>query len=93
MNYLDLKDSQGRHDVYSMVVAGFSNPVLAVLYVVAQVALFVHLRHGIPSTFQTLGLKNKKFRKAIDVLGLLVALSILAGNLAIVFGVWFGVVK
>jgi succinate dehydrogenase / fumarate reductase cytochrome b subunit len=93
VNYLELKDSQGRHDVYSMVVAGFSDPVLVALYVGAQLLLFVHLSHGIPSTFQTLGLKNKRFRGPIKMLGLAVALTILVGNLAIVFGVWFGFVK
>ena len=92
-NYLELRDTEGRHDVYAMVVAGFSDPLLVVLYVVAQLALFVHLTHGIPSTFQTLGLKNRKFGKAIKVLGFLVALTVLVGNLAIVFGVWFGFVK
>lgn len=93
VNYLKLEDSHGRHDVYAMVVAGFSDPLLVAFYVGAQLLLFVHLRHGIPSTFQTLGLKNRKFKAAIDVLGLLVALAILGGNLAIVFGVWFGFVK
>jgi succinate dehydrogenase / fumarate reductase cytochrome b subunit len=93
VNYLDLRDSQGRHDVYSMVVAGFSNPLTVVLYVLAQLVLFVHLKHGIPSTFQTLGLKNRRFRRAIEAFGLAVALVVLAGNLAIVFGVWFGVVR
>jgi succinate dehydrogenase / fumarate reductase cytochrome b subunit len=93
VNYLDLKDARGRHDVYSMTVAGFRNVPIAVLYLVAQVVLFVHLRHGIPSVFQTLGLKNVRFRGWIDVLGLLVALTILVGNSAIVLAVVLGYVK
>jgi succinate dehydrogenase / fumarate reductase cytochrome b subunit len=93
VNYLDLVDSKGRHNVYEMMVAGFSNVPLAVLYVVAQLVLFAHLRHGIPSVFQTLGVKNARFRGAIDVLGLLIALSLLAGNLAIVLSVRFGWVQ
>jgi succinate dehydrogenase / fumarate reductase cytochrome b subunit len=92
VNYLDLKDDKGRHDVYSMVVAGFTNPWLVVLYVVAQVALFAHLLHGVQSSFQTLGLKNRRFAGAIKALGWLVALTILVGNLAIVFGVMAGLV-
>src|SRR4051812_45395458 len=32
-NYLSLVDQQGRHDVYSMVVAGFRNPVISALYI------------------------------------------------------------
>jgi succinate dehydrogenase / fumarate reductase cytochrome b subunit len=93
VNYLDLRDPKGRHDVYEMTVAGFRNPLLSAFYLFCQVVLFVHLRHGIPSTFQTLGLKNARFRGPIDVLGLLVALAILAGNVAIVLAVWFGYVQ
>ena len=37
-NYLELKDSKGRHDVYSMMVIGFTTPWLCVLYIIAQVA-------------------------------------------------------
>lgn len=90
VNYLELKDAQGRHDVYSMVVAGFRNPFLSGLYIAAQIALFIHLLHGVQSAFQTLGLKNRRFASAIRVLGWLVALTILIGNLAIVIGVMAG---
>jgi succinate dehydrogenase / fumarate reductase, cytochrome b subunit len=90
VNYLDLRDDKGRHDVYSMVIAGFSNPLVVGLYVAAQVLLFVHLLHGIQSAFQTLGLKNRRFALAIWWLGFSVALTILVGNLAIVFGVLLG---
>lgn len=95
VNYLALSDPlvPHRHNVYEMVVAGFSNPYIVALYLVAQVVLFVHLRHGIPSVFQTLGVKNARFRGPIDVLGLVLALLILAGNCAIVLAVWFGAVK
>lgn len=90
--YLELKDAKGRHDVYTMMVAGFSNPVIVVLYVVAQLGLFVHLRHGVQSAFQTIGLKSRRWARAIAGLGWAVALTVLAGNLAIVFGVWAGLV-
>ena len=90
VHYLDLKDAKGRHDVYSMVVAGFTTPWVAVLYVVAQVVLFLHLLHGIQSSFQTLGLKNGRFAPAIRLAGFAVATLILVGNLGIVIGVWSG---
>jgi succinate dehydrogenase / fumarate reductase cytochrome b subunit len=92
-NYLDLTDAKGRHNVHEMMVAGFSNVWMVAIYLVAQVVLFVHLRHGIPSVFQTLGLKNARFRGAISVLGLLVALAILLGNVAIVLSVQLGWAK
>lgn len=92
-NYLELTDEKGRHDVYAMVVAGFTDPALAVLYIVAQLALFVHLMHGVQSSFQTLGLKNRRFGSVIWWLGFLTALAVLAGNLAVVFGVVTGLVE
>ncbi|MBP3960535.1 succinate dehydrogenase cytochrome b subunit [Gemmata sp. G18] len=90
VNYLELKDKDGRHDVYNMVVAGFTTPWLAVLYIVAQVVLFVHLLHGVQSAFQTLGLKNNRFAPLIRLLGVAIAATILVGNLGIVIGVWAG---
>ena len=89
-NYLELRDAKGRHDVYSMMVAGFTTPWLSILYIVAQVVLFFHLLHGVQSSFQTLGLKNGRFRRAIQLLGFATATLILAGNLVIVIGVWYG---
>jgi succinate dehydrogenase / fumarate reductase cytochrome b subunit len=87
---LDALDDKGRADVYAMVIAGFRNPVIVTLYVAAQLALFVHLVHGVQSSLQTLGLKNRRTRGAIWWLGFLVALTVLVGNLAIVFGVLSG---
>jgi succinate dehydrogenase / fumarate reductase cytochrome b subunit len=89
-NYLELTDDKGRQDVYSMVVAGFTTPWLCVLYIIAQVVLFIHLLHGVQSSFQTLGLKNNRFRQAIRLLGFTTATIILVGNLGIVIGVWAG---
>src|SRR5262245_33826735 len=39
-NYLSLVDPAGRHDVYSMVVAGFRNPVIAIIYIIAMGVLY-----------------------------------------------------
>jgi succinate dehydrogenase / fumarate reductase, cytochrome b subunit len=95
VNYLDLRDAKDprKHNVHEMMVSGFSNPWIVAIYLVSQVVLFVHLRHGIPSVFQTLGIKNARFRGGIDILGLLVALTILAGNVALVVSVQLGWVK
>lgn len=95
-NYLNLTyrlaDGTEVHDVYSMTVAGFRDGAIVALYLFAQLVLFVHLRHGVPSLFQTLGVKNARFAGPIDILGFAVAVAILAGNGAIVLAVWFGLV-
>jgi succinate dehydrogenase / fumarate reductase cytochrome b subunit len=82
-----------RHDVYSMVIAGFTNPGVAITYIVAQVVLLVHLSHGVASVFQTLGLNTPRTQRLFKTLGWVVALTVFAGNLAIVVAVWTGVVK
>jgi len=90
VSYMDLPPKNGKADVYSMVVAGFTTPWLSILYIVAQIVLFAHLMHGVQSSFQTLGLKNNRFRHVVRILGFAIATLILVGNVGIVLGVWFG---
>jgi succinate dehydrogenase / fumarate reductase cytochrome b subunit len=92
-NYLDLKDANGQHDVYAMMIAGFSSPVISGLYLVAQAFLFIHLAHGIQSVFQTLGLVGKSFTPAVRLLGFGISGLIFAGNTAIVVAVLVGYLK
>ena len=89
-NYLSLVDPLGRHDVYSMMVAGFGNPIIAVLYIVAMVILYVHLSHGIGSVFQTLGLNTPRTQRFVTILSRTLALLLAGGNIAIVVLVWAG---
>lgn len=93
VNYLTLKDAKGHHDVYSMLIAGFSTWWISAIYLVANVLLFVHLSHGIPSVFQTLGLVNRRFTQVVKMIGYGIAGTVLIGNLAIVLAIWTGAVK
>jgi succinate dehydrogenase / fumarate reductase cytochrome b subunit len=93
VHYMDLHDAEGRHDVYSMVVAGFTTPWVCVIYILSQALLLVHLSHGIQSSLQTLGLVGKRFTPAAKWLGWGVASVIFAGNMVIVMGVWLGWAK
>lgn len=87
-----LPDGAERQDVYNMVIAGFTTWWISVIYLIAQTLLFVHLSHGIPSAFQTLGVKSRRFAAGIKWLGLAVAGVIFVGNCLIVFAVWGGYV-
>jgi succinate dehydrogenase / fumarate reductase cytochrome b subunit len=91
-NYLDLVDAQGRHDVYTMMVRGYENPYVSIAYVVAMVFLFIHLKHGIGSVFQSLGLNTRRIQPFLRWLSLLLASLIVIGNIAIVVLVWAGAV-
>lgn len=92
VSYLDLKDANGKHDVYSMIVAGFSTPWISGLYLAAQAVLAVHLSHGVQSALRTLGLAGKRFLPVARGLGYAVAGTVLVGNAAIVVAVWSGYV-
>jgi succinate dehydrogenase / fumarate reductase cytochrome b subunit len=52
-----------RGDAYRNLVASFSRPGIAIVYIVANLALAVHLFHGSWSMFQSLGLNNPKWNK------------------------------
>jgi succinate dehydrogenase / fumarate reductase cytochrome b subunit len=90
ISYLDLHDAKDRPDVYSMVIFGFSNPIIAGLYILAQVCLFLHLTHGVASMFQTVGLNTPRAQQLIRRIAWVVALVVCLGNIGIVAGVYAG---
>lgn len=90
VNYLDLIDDKGRHDVYSMVVAGFNNPVVCGIYIAAMIFLVLHLSHGISSVFQTLGLNTPRVQPFVKRMSWGLALLIGLGNIGIVVTVKAG---
>ena len=89
-SFLDLIDDQNRPDVYTMVVKGFENPYVSAIYIVAMLLLFVHLKHGIGSVFQSLGLNTPRIQPFIRRLSLALAAAICLGNIGIVVLVWAG---
>jgi succinate dehydrogenase / fumarate reductase cytochrome b subunit len=93
IHYYDLHDSQGRHDVYRMVVAGFSNVWIAGFYIVCQLILATHLYHGASSMLQTWGWYHHRYNAVIHRVGLVVALAIALGNCSIPLAVQLGWVK
>ena len=80
-------------DVYRMVVLGFQNPVVAGLYLVAQLFLCLHLWHGAGSWTQTLGLNRGKLRGFTSLIGPVVALVVLVGNSLIDLACLLGIVS
>lgn len=47
---------QMRHDTYKMVLHGFSNPAIVIVYLIGVILLGMHLTHAIQSMFQTLSI-------------------------------------
>ncbi|MEN9653752.1 MAG: hypothetical protein RL303_1472 [Verrucomicrobiota bacterium] len=80
-------------DVHKMVVAGFSSRPVAVFYIVSMLLLCLHLSHGVSSVFQTLGLRNERWRGRLDFLALAYAWIVALGFIAIPLAVLTGVLK
>ncbi len=77
-----LGDNYVLGDPYHNVVASLSNLPVAIIYVVANVALVIHIFHGTWSLFQSLGINNPKYNELRRTLAKLVAGVILVGNLS-----------
>ena len=78
-SYAHLVDTKGRHDVYTMMVSGFKNTPVSLGYIVAMIVLATHLWHGIPSFFQSLGIRHPFVTQIIEIAGPMLAVAIAAG--------------
>jgi succinate dehydrogenase / fumarate reductase cytochrome b subunit len=72
-----------RHDIFKMMVVGFSNPLVAGFYVLGLALLSLHLSHGASSMFQSLGWKNEAYRPFLDKAARVVAVLIFLGYTSI----------
>ena len=70
-------------DAYGNVIAGFRVPLISIAYIVAMALLCLHLRHGLWSALQTLGLHHPRYTPRLRVLATLIALAIFFGFIAI----------
>jgi succinate dehydrogenase / fumarate reductase cytochrome b subunit len=82
-----------RGNVYDNVVASLTQPAVAILYLVAQFALALHIYHGAWSLFQSLGSINARYKDLRRVLAVVFAATVFIGNTAIVLAVWTGYIS
>ena len=75
--------SAERHDIFKMMVVGFSNPWVSGFYVLGLALLCLHLSHGASSMFQSLGWKNEAYRPFLDKAAQVVAVLIFLGYTSI----------
>jgi len=89
-DFLALNDAEGRHDVFRMMVTGFSHPLVSGFYILSVGLLCLHLSHGVSATFQSVGLKNEVNGAVIDRFAKIVAWLILLGYVSIPIAVLLG---
>jgi len=86
-------DELNRFDVYTMVVTAFGRAFTALTYMVAMISLFLHLSHGVQSTFQSLGLNNDKTQPGFIVFGKGLSAAFLIGYGAIPVAALVGILS
>lgn len=92
--YTTLESSGKRvHDVYTMVIHGFSWWPASLFYIVAMGLLSLHLSHGVSSMFQTLGIATARTWPLFKFIGVAFAVLIFVGNSSIPLAVLLGLVK
>jgi succinate dehydrogenase / fumarate reductase, cytochrome b subunit len=91
--FRDLRDANGWHDIYRMMIIGFSNYWVSGFYVLSIGLLCIHLGHGVGAMFQSLGLKNQTYTGAIVRFSIIAAAIIFLGYISIPLAVLAGVLK
>lgn len=80
-------------EAYQNVVRGFSLIGVALFYLVAMVALALHLHHGVASVFQTLGANHPNLERARHGLAIFLAVAIPLGFASVPLGVLLGWIR
>lgn len=82
-----------RGDVYSNLVASFDRLWVAIVYIVANLALGLHIFHGTWSLFQSLGWSHPRFNQWRRWLAYAFTAAIVVGNLSFPIAVQLGVLE
>ena len=80
----------GNLNFYEQAHEKFQIPHIAICYLVFFVVVWFHMRHGFAAIFQTFGLYNYKYGKAIEIIGVIYATVVCLMFTAVVVGVYFG---
>lgn len=78
-------------DLYRTEIEVFSQPAWVVFYVTCTLVVGLHLRHGIASGFQSIGLDHPKYTRRLVIWGIIGAF-VIAGGLATI-PVWVYLTK
>ncbi len=79
-------------DPYGNVINGFRVPAVSLFYIIAMALLCLHLRHGLSSMVQTLGLHHPRYTPRLKALAVIVATLIFFGFVSIPVAVMAGVI-
>lgn len=74
---------------YELVTGLFKDPIYVGIYVLAFIALGLHLNHGFQSAFQSVGFQNNNWKGTLQTLGTLYSVLIALGFASIAISFFF----
>ncbi|MGB5713921.1 MAG: succinate dehydrogenase cytochrome b subunit [Waterburya sp.] len=86
-------DGVEMRDLSSLVIEKFQNPIYAFGYTGVMIMLAFHLRHGIWSAWQSIGVLNSKISPAVYAIALILAILIAIGFIALPLSIFFGLIS
>jgi succinate dehydrogenase / fumarate reductase cytochrome b subunit len=86
-------ETWARGEVYANFVATFSRAPVTMFYVIAMIALGIHLYHGAWSMFQSLGINHPRFNHLRRWFAVGLAVLVTVGNAIMPLAVLFGFVE
>ncbi len=89
-NFAAFVDPEKRHDIFKMMVVGFSNGWVSGFYIVGMALLCLHLSHGTSSMFQSIGWKTRACGPFLDKFARVAALVIFLGYTSIPVAILMG---
>jgi succinate dehydrogenase cytochrome b subunit len=70
-------------DLYRTEIEVFRNPLWVAFYVIATIIVGLHLRHGIASGFQSIGIDHPLYTRRLTIWGTILAI-VIGGGLALI---------
>lgn len=89
-NFASFVDAKGRHDIFKMLVVGFSNGWVSAFYILGLALLCLHLSHGFSSMFQSLGWRSGPYRRFLEKAAQVIAWLIFLGYTSIPVAILLG---
>jgi succinate dehydrogenase / fumarate reductase cytochrome b subunit len=78
---------------FDRLVASFTNPWVTAFYAISLILLGMHIRHGIWSSFQTLGQSNKRRERTVNAAAVVFSTLLIAGFLVVPLAIAIGAVR
>ena len=90
--YTTVIDGVEMRNLSRLVIEKFHSPIYAFGYAGVMVVLALHLRHGIWSAWQSIGVLNSKISPWVYAIALILAVSIAIGFIVLPLSIFFGFV-